>query len=91
MALGKWEAPKAGETRPLETYLKQPETLVEMKDEIKNNLLKLAKTDEMLEYFGYQVKAILNNAKTLIERLKKEHPNDPDIFAFEKIYTDLKG
>jgi len=79
---------------PLKTEdenLGQPESLSELKNKIKDNLTQLVLWDAQLKAEGKNIKESLDQSKERLDKLKKDYPNDPDIYLFEQMYEDLIG
>jgi len=62
----------------------------ELKQGIRANLLALAERDTLLLSTGKKTGEMLDEAGSHLAQLKKKYPNDPDIYVFEQIYTDLR-
>ncbi|MCA9373883.1 hypothetical protein KC725_01850 [Candidatus Peregrinibacteria bacterium] len=60
-------------------------------DKLREKLVILMEDDEKLKASGQSVEKILDDSKKLLDQLKKDHPKDPDLFALEKTYKDLRG
>lgn len=60
-------------------------------DKLRAKLMILVEDDKKLAAAGKSVEKILKDAKELLDDLKKNYPKDPDLFALEKTYKDLKG
>ena len=60
-------------------------------EDVREDLILLTQEDEALEMAGHSIGAILDQARVRLDQLRANYPYDPDIFAFEQAYADLRG